>query len=76
MLCAFNLGLINGNLEDTTKRGQCQGCRLARFLQWAGWQDGQDAPNDAGAREGARARVRGAREDLAKASLLRLRRCY
>lgn len=56
MLCAFNLGLINGNLEDTTKAGECQGRWLARLLQWGGWLGWRDAPNGGGAREGARAR--------------------
>ena len=65
MLCAFNLGVVNGNLEDTTKTGECQGRRLARFLRSVGWRD---VPDDAGAREGAQARGWGAREDLAKDS--------
>jgi len=53
LLCAFNLGLINGNPEDTTKADECQGRALARFLQWAGWRGWRDALDDAGAREGA-----------------------
>ena len=73
MLCAFDLGLINGNLEDTTKAGACQGRGVARFLRWGGWRDVRDAPNGGGARKGARVRGRGAREDLAKAMLLGLR---